>query len=275
MRALSLALALLSSSLLGASNPSSDFKAGVDAEKAGKYDEALLKYEDAKRGLAGWAVVDKQMGNSLVRLGRLEEAVKAYDRYLEQKPDDQAVRDYRDKLKAGLPGAVEGASGTAQGADDGIDGVTVFMKDNPHDYRKLRIGIETLTPIIAGFDFGWRFTKHHDFGLGYTGGGSGTTSYSLLHPRYRYHNARFLWDSFYELGLTYATAKDSQFSYSAFGLNAGIGVERVSAWPFNWFWLLSLGFVNASVSGGTFGGGVTGATVPYVIPFGFSFGLLI
>ena len=267
-------------------DPATDYKAGTEAEKAGHYEDALKSYEAAKAGLAGWAIVDRQLGNCLAKLGRKEEAVKAMDRYLEVRPDDQAAKNMRDQLKAELGGgaAPAEAGATSPSAEaavaslkpNAIDGVTVFMKDNPHDYRKLRVGFELFTALGAGFDVGWRVNPHHEWGLGYSGGGSGQVSYSLFHPRWRYHNARFLWDSFYEVGATLLNGKDgvAGTTVSAWGVNTGIGVERVSAWPFNWFWMLNFGILNVSAKGSGTSSLNNGLTVPYLIPFGFSWGLL-
>lgn len=262
-----LALFLMGAHLVA--DPASRFQAGLEAEKQGRYEEALQSYRAASQASPAWEAPHRQIGSCLVRLRRPEEALKAFDRYLELKPGDQEVRDYRDRLAAQLA-----SSADSPRSAHGVDGVTVFMKDNPHDYRKLRIGVEFFTATLAGFDIGWRTSKHHDFGLGFSAAAQTHQRLILFHPRYRYHNGRFLWDSFYEIGATFIDAQNYQTQYSAFGANTGIGVERVSAWPFHWFWMLNLGFLSLDVRGAPTFGGETSRTIPYLLPFGFSWGLL-
>ncbi len=55
-------LAFSLSALPLSADPGSDYKAGVEAEKAGHYEEAPKDYQSAKQGLAGWSIVHRPMG---------------------------------------------------------------------------------------------------------------------------------------------------------------------------------------------------------------------
>jgi tetratricopeptide (TPR) repeat protein len=238
---------------LGADAPAS-LALAAEAEKAGDWKEALTDYQ------AAYAENDddklpRAIGNTQAHLGLWKDASESFERYLEKHPEDTAMAAYEAKLKASLarrPAA--DAPAAVQAAETGVDGVTVFMKENPRDKQHFQVTIENLTPIIVGLDFAYYRDRHHDFGLGFVGLSTGTGSGNLFHPRYRYHRARFYWDSFFELGGLFGGYKEDRGGYgsngdyyqaSVTGGDLGLGVDYKSEGPWTFAFLLSFNFVGA------------------------------
>jgi tetratricopeptide (TPR) repeat protein len=221
----------------------------AQAEKLGDWQEALSDYQVAYSNSSD-AKLLRNIGNCQAHLGRWRDASDSFEKYLLVHPEDGSMAAYEAKLKAGLSRRpVADAPAAAVAANTGVDGVTVFMKENPRDNQHVQITVEMLTPLIAGLDLGYYSSRHHDFGLGYVGFGSGDISGSLFHPRYRYHSARFYWDSFFELGGLFGGYKENESNgdynqESMTGGDMGLGVDfkNNSPWTFNF--LLSFNFVS-------------------------------
>ncbi len=67
---------------------------GLKAYEAGRYDEALRAFEDAKKELPSSAVLEFNRGNALYKLGRKDEAKEAYRRVAETDRSDLKEKDY-------------------------------------------------------------------------------------------------------------------------------------------------------------------------------------
>lgn len=232
---------------LRAQNAAALYQQAQAAEKAGQYQEALDLYVQARDADERYWGLDRAIGVCQVRLGLLRDATGSFDRYLLKKPEDEALAAYNARLKANLGGAP--MAGVA--VKPAVDGVTVFMKDNPRDDKHFRIGLELLTPLFFGLDVGYMPNRTHDFGLGWVGYSSGSFSGNLFHPRWRAHTGRFYWDSFFELGALIGGYKYgySQGDYSATSLmggNIGMGVDLVSEGPWVFGFLLSFNVLSVS-----------------------------
>lgn len=236
---------------------------GAEADKAGQYQDALGLYTQARDLDSTYWTLDRAIGTCQVRLGLLHDAADSFDRYLAKKPDDTALAAYNQRLKANLSPTSAGsetstaASATAKAVDSGVDGVTVFLKDNPRDHKHFRIGLELLTPLVFGVDLGYQHDRVNDFGLGWVGYSSGNFGLNLFHPRWRAHSARFYWDSFFELGALIGGAKQKEdgiyggppgdySAMSVLGGDIGMGVDLVTYGPWVFGFLLSLNVVSLS-----------------------------
>jgi hypothetical protein len=222
---------------------------GSLAEKAGNWKVALADYQ-AAYAEEGDDKLLRAIGNCQAHLGLWSDASASFERYLDKHPEDQALRAYEDRLKASLkrqPGSESGES-----ANSGVDGVTVFMKDNPRDSKHYQITLELLTPLVAGLDLAYLYDRHHDFGLGFVGVSAANGSGNLFHPRYRYHSGRFYWDSFFELGGLFGGyhQDDGNGGYtqaSVTGGDLGLGVDYKNEGPWTFAFLLSFNFVGGSI----------------------------
>jgi hypothetical protein len=223
----------------------------AQAEKVGDWQEALGDYQVAYAASDDDRLL-RSIGNCQARLGRWSDASDSFERYLAKHPEDQALRAYEDKLKASLARRpASDAPAAAVPADTGVDGVTVFMKENPRDKKSFQVTLEMLTPLIAGLDFAYLHDRHNDFGLGFVGISANNGSGNLFHPRYRYHSGRFYWDSFFELGGLFGGYKqdDGGGGYtqaSVTGGDLGIGVDYKNEGPWTFAFLLSFNFVGGS-----------------------------
>lgn len=215
-------------------------EAARDAEHSLLWQEALDDYQALYEGSKDPHFL-REIANCQVHLGLKEEGAKTYAAYADQFPEDSSVAAYLAKSKeTPVPTPIPG-----------VDGVTVFMKDNPRDQKHFQITVEMLTPLILGLDLAYYRDRHHDFGLGWVGAGTGSASGALYHPRYRYHRARFYWDSFFELGglmggyRTEGTRGDYT-QLSVLGGDFGIGTDYKSDGPWTFSFLLSFNFLSAT-----------------------------
>lgn len=67
---------------------------GIDAYQAGKYEDALQAFEEAKKALPNSAAVEFNRGNALFKLNRLDEAKEAYHHVAAMDPRELAAKDY-------------------------------------------------------------------------------------------------------------------------------------------------------------------------------------
>jgi tetratricopeptide (TPR) repeat protein len=67
---------------------------GMQAYEAGRYDDALAAFENARRELPDNAVVEFDRGNALYKLNRLDEAREAYHRVADLDRGDLGSKDY-------------------------------------------------------------------------------------------------------------------------------------------------------------------------------------
>jgi tetratricopeptide (TPR) repeat protein len=67
---------------------------GLKAYEAGRYDEALQAFDDAKKELPSSAALEFNRGNALYKLGRKDEAKESYSRVAETDRSDLKEKDY-------------------------------------------------------------------------------------------------------------------------------------------------------------------------------------
>ena len=237
------------------SDPAPSLTTAAEAEKSGDWQVALTSYQNAYNETKDEKLM-RNLGSCYAHLGRWQEASDCFESYLKAHPEDSALAGYEAKLKASLAGRNKAAAMAAStaAAEPGVDGVTVFMKDNPRDKQHYQITLENLTPLIFGLDLAYYHDRHNDFGLGWIGYGNSSAGGNLFHPRYRYHRARFYWDSFFELGGLIGGYKEDRsirgngdyVGASALGGDFGLGVDYKSEGPWTFNFLLSFNFLSVN-----------------------------
>jgi hypothetical protein len=92
-------------SFAGLTEAKEAYSRGIVQERARHYEVALAEYQACVAEEPGYYWAYKQIGNCDYYLGRKQEALTAYQRYLDQNPADSAVRNFADKLKLELDAA--------------------------------------------------------------------------------------------------------------------------------------------------------------------------
>lgn len=239
---------------LGA-DPKANLSTAAEAERTGDWQVALASYQAAYIETKDPKLM-RNLGSCYAHLGRWQEASDCFDAYLKDNPKDSALAGYAAKLKASLASRNAAAASALAPVPQGVDGVTTFLKDNPRDKQHYQITLENLTPIFIGLDFAYYYNRHHDYGLGWIGYSGSKQGGNLFHPRYRYHRARFYWDSFFELGGLLGGYKqdlsvNGNGDYnqaSVLGGDFGLGVDYKADGPWTFNFLLSFNFLSISTT---------------------------
>jgi tetratricopeptide (TPR) repeat protein len=271
-----LALLFFTSALLSAT-PAPDSKGakeayglGVDLQTIKDYWGALEQYQIAHRADPTFAPAIKQMGDCYYLLGDPAKAREAYGQYLALNPADSRSQGFYQFL------ATRVAAGTEPPPPLNPDGEQ--LEHNPRDHKRLMFQNELLTPIVFGLDASFFFNRRHNLGIGLTIpplSGSGGSSIPLLHPRYRYYQAKWYWSPFFELGGLYWSGSSGglqPLSSSIWAGDLGFGVNMINKGSSTVEFLLTLtgGILNTQANTSS---GVVNLSAPFVIPLvGFGWG---